>query len=92
MKPYSTKDNHAQHFTTKVTQILTSGKWVVPIYENKNYFVYHAKKDQIEGVYIAHHSEQIRDISWLTQSGKQMITVSDKLCYARTTNSGSWSF
>ena len=44
--------------------------------------MYHSKKELIEGVYIAHHSEEVRQISWLTGSGKQMITVSDKLCYA----------
>lgn len=70
----------------------SNGKWVLPIYENKNFFVYHNKKDQIEAVYVAHHSECIWDIKWISGTGKQMITISDKLCYARTTNSGSWSF
>jgi len=65
---------------------------VIPCYENKNFFVYHNKKDAIEGVYIAHHSESIKEIKWLSSTGKQMLSVSDKLCYARTTNSGSWSF
>lgn len=90
------KDRQAQsvHFSHKVGQIITSasGKRILPIYENKNFFVYHNKKDSIEAVYVAHHSECIRDIKWISGTGKQMVTISDKLCYAWTTNSGSWSF
>lgn len=65
---------------------------MIPCYDNKNFFVYHNKKEMIEGVYIAHHSEEVKEVKWLTGTGKQMLSVSDKLCYARTTNSGSWSF
>jgi len=64
------KDKQAQskHFSSKVVNILTSasGKRIIPCYDNKNFYVYHSKKDLIEGVYIAHHSEEVKEITWLT--------------------------
>lgn len=84
----------SKHFSSKVSSILTSsnGKRVVIVYESKNFYIYHNRKDSIEALYVAHHSESIKDIKWISQSGKQMLTISDKLCYGRTTNSGTWSF
>lgn len=62
-------------------------------YENKNFYVYNTKREGIDGVYIAQHAEEIKAIEWVSKSGKSLVTVSDKLCLAKTkiADAGAWS-
>ena len=61
-------------------------------FKNKNFYVYNIRRDCIDAVHVSSHAEPVGGIEFLTNTGRQLITLSDKLCYARTTNSGAWSF
>lgn len=82
-------------FTSKVDYICPSknGKRVLVSFENKNFYVYNTKKEGVDGVYIAQHSEEIKAIDWVSHSGKSLVTISDKLCLAKTkvSDAGAWS-
>lgn len=82
-------------FAQKVQKICSSrsGKRVLISFENKNFYVYNTRKESIDGMFLSQHAEEIKAIEWVSQSGKSLVTVSDKLCLTKTkiADSGVWS-
>ncbi|CAI2364164.1 unnamed protein product [Moneuplotes crassus] len=82
-------------FAQRVEKICSSrnGKRVLISFENKNFYVYNTRKEAIDGMFLSQHAEEIKAIEWVSQSGKSLVTVSDKLCLTKTkiADSGVWS-
>lgn len=84
LRPFEMKNKEFEDieskFTGKVSQIKCSqnGKRVLIIFENKNYYVYNTRRESIDGVYIAQHSQGIKALEWVSKSGKSLITLSDE--------------
>lgn len=99
LRPFEMKNNEHEDieskFTNKVKKIHSckSGKRVLISFENNNFYVYNIRREAIDGVYIAQHAEEIKAIEWVSKSGKSLVTISDKLCLAKTkiADAGAWS-
>jgi hypothetical protein len=99
LRPFEMKHNEYENieskFTNKVKKIYASknGKRVLICFENNNFYVYNTRREAIDGVYIAQHAEEIKAIEWVSRSGKSLVTISDKLCLAKTkiADAGAWS-
>jgi hypothetical protein len=99
LRPFEMKngeqDDIQSLFTNKVVSIKSAknGRRVLICFENKNFYVYNTRKEGVDGVYIAQHAEEIKAIEWVSRSGKSLVTVSDKLCLAKTkiADAGAWS-
>jgi len=99
LRPFEMKNNEHEDieskFTNKVKKIHSckSGKRVLISFKNNNFYVYNIRREAIDGVYIAQHAEEIKAIEWVSKSGKSLVTISDKLCLAKTkiADAGAWS-
>jgi len=99
LRPFEMKNSEHEDieskFTNKVKKIHSckSGKRVLISFENNNFYVYNIRREAIDGVYIAQHAEEIKAIEWVSKSGKSLVTISDKLCLAKTkiADAGAWS-
>jgi len=99
LRPFEMKNSEHEDieskFTNKVKKIHSckSGKRVLISFKNNNFYVYNIRREAIDGVYIAQHAEEIKAIEWVSKSGKSLVTISDKLCLAKTkiADAGAWS-